>query len=131
MKIIAIAVGGLSGALLRYWVSGVFSHLISEDFPWGTLSVNLIGSFLIGLLWAVFSKRLYLNPELRALIFIGFLGSFTTFSSYALETLNLFRSSEIKAALLNIVYNNVFGLFAVILGTASAFYLIKIMKKLI
>jgi CrcB protein len=128
MKIFAIAIGGISGALLRYWVSGIFSHLISEDFPWGTLSVNLIGSFLIGLLWAIFSKRLYLTPELRALIFIGFLGSFTTFSSYALESLNLFRNNEIKAAVLNILYNNIFGLFAVILGTASAYYLIKLLK---
>ncbi len=128
MKVFAIAIGGVSGALLRYWVSGIFSHLISEDFPWGTLSVNLIGSFLIGLLWAVFSKRLYLTPEIRALIFIGFLGSFTTFSSYALESLNLFRNNEIKAAVLNILYNNVFGLLAVILGTASAYYLIKLLK---
>ncbi len=128
MKILAIGIGGIIGALLRYWVSGVFNYLISEDFPWGTLSVNLIGSFFIGLLWALFSKRLYLNPELRALIFIGILGSFTTFSSYALESLNLFRNNEIKAAILNIVYNNVFGLFAVILGTASAYYLIKLLK---
>ncbi len=128
MKILAIGIGGIIGTLLRYWVSGVFNYLISEDFPWGTLSVNLIGSFFIGLLWALFSKRLYLNPELRALIFIGILGSFTTFSSYALESLNLFRNNEIKAAILNIVYNNVFGLFAVILGTASAYYLIKLLK---
>lgn len=102
-SLVAIAVGGGAGALMRYGVSlGVHSWL-GRGFPWGTLTVNALGSFLMGLLAVFLIERLALGAEWRAAVLVGFLGSFTTFSTFSLETLNLVEQGEIMRAVSNVL----------------------------
>lgn len=122
VKIVYILVGGAIGTYLRYAVSGYSYKLFDWIFPIGTLVVNLIGSFLIGLLWGIFESG-NLSPNIRVFIFIGILGGFTTFSSYMLETLNLYRDGEVRLAIINLLANNIFGLIMVIGG----FFLSKLL----
>ena len=123
MQYLSIAVGGAAGAVLRYLVSGWAYTLLGQGFPWGTLVVNLIGSFLIGFLWQLF-EYVPISPNMRSLIFIGGLGAFTTFSTFAFESLNLFRDGDIRLGVLNILAADVFGillgLLGVILGRMTA-----------
>lgn len=127
IKLLLIAVGGAIGAVLRYGVSGVAYRLFGETFPWGTLAVNLLGSFVLGLLWAL-SERTLFSPRLTAFLFIGMLGAFTTFSTYSLESFNLLRDGEIRLGLTNIVASNVLGLAVVLLGFVCARYLFDVLK---
>ncbi len=103
LQLIAIAAGGALGALARYGMSNGVYALLGRDFPWGTLAVNLLGSFLMGLLFVLFLERLSLGPEWRGAVLIGFLGAFTTFSTFSIETLNLLESGAMLAAFLNMV----------------------------
>ncbi len=114
-KLLFIAGGGALGAVLRYAVSGVTYRFMPHDFPWGTLCVNLVGCFLIGLLWEI-SNNLLIGQNLKNFVFIGGLGAFTTFSTFGLETLNLLRAGEMKFAALNIFTSNFLGLVLVFLG---------------
>ncbi|NKB37171.1 MAG: fluoride efflux transporter CrcB [Gammaproteobacteria bacterium] len=97
-----IAAGGATGALLRYWMSGGIHAVLGRGFPYGTLSVNVIGSFAMGLLYVYVSERLEISEESRALLGIGLLGAFTTFSTFSIETLNLIEAGKFPEALLNI-----------------------------
>lgn len=115
MNLLFIAAGGALGALLRYGVSGWVYRFTSGDFPWGTIAVNLSGCFLIGFLWES-AQRVTISPEIRSLIFIGFLGAFTTFSTFGLETVNLLRDGEIRQALNNILLSNISGIALVFAG---------------
>ncbi len=115
MQYLFIAVGGASGAILRYLVSGWAYALLGTGFPWGTLLVNLIGSFVIGFLWQMFSTAA-ISPNMRHLIFTGGLGAFTTFSTFALESINLFREGDIKLGLANILISDFLGLALVVVG---------------
>lgn len=120
IKIILILTGGAIGTLARYLLAALPHRYIEGIFPWGTLTVNALGSFAIGLLWGIFEMR-DISPQARTFIFIGLLGGFTTFSTYALETLNLFREGDMKTALINILANNVLGIGLVF----SGFYISK------
>jgi len=102
LQILAIAGGGAVGAVARFLVSTGVYRLLGRDFPWGTLAVNLLGSFGMGLLFVLLLERSLASPELRAAILIGFLGSFTTFSTFSLETLTLVEQGEALRALLNV-----------------------------
>jgi CrcB protein len=102
LQILAIASGGALGAVARFLMSNGVYRMLGRDFPWGTLSVNLLGSFAMGLLFVLLLERSLLAPELRAAILIGFLGSFTTFSTFSLETLTLVEQGEMLPALLNV-----------------------------
>lgn len=108
-----------AGSLLRYVASGVIQNFMGATFPWGTLFVNLTGSFLIGFLWESF-EYLTITPDARAFIFMGMLGSFTTFSTYAFETVNLFKDNEFLAATVNILASNLLGIFLCLAGFFSA-----------
>jgi fluoride exporter len=103
LQIIVIAVGGALGSLARYGMSNGVYALLGRGFPWGTLAVNVLGSFLMGLLFVLFLERLTLAPEWRAAVLIGFLGAFTTFSTFSIETLNLLEEGAILGAFLNMV----------------------------
>ena len=103
--LVMIAAGGAAGTLCRYglvnWVNS-FSYSKSQwgGFPLGTLSVNVIGSFLIGIIYVLVAERLALHPEWRNVAMVGFLGAFTTFSSFSLETIMLLENGQLTYALL-------------------------------
>jgi len=111
-ELVAIAAGGALGAVMRFWVStGVYSWL-GRDFPYGTLSVNVIGSFFIGIAFVLLTERLTVGAEVRAFIMIGFLGAFTTFSTFSLESLFLLQEGLLVKAMGNVMLNVVLCLFA-------------------
>lgn len=116
-KIILVGVGGFIGAVLRYLVSG-WVHAISRDtsFPSGTLTVNLIGCFLVGLFYYLMQSRGLFSPEWRLVLFIGVLGAFTTFSTFGNETFLLAQHSEMSLAVLNVTLHVILGLMAVWAG---------------
>ena len=115
-KTIFIALAGLAGTLIRYWLAGFVTRQYGENFPWGTLIVNLIGSFLAGALYHLAEERLLISPALRTVILIGLLGGFTTFSSYGLQTFTLLRDGQLGLATLNVALSNVLGLLMVWTG---------------
>lgn len=115
-QVFAIAGGGAVGALLRFWMSQGVYLLLGRGFPYGTLVVNSLGSFLMGLLYVYLLDRSHVAPEWRAAILIGLLGAFTTFSTFSIETLNLFEQGEQLKALMNIFLSVVLCLFATWLG---------------
>ncbi len=102
LQILAIAGGGAVGAVARFLVSTGVYRLFGRDFPWGTLAVNVFGSFGMGLLFVLLLERSLIGPEARAAILVGFLGSFTTFSTFSLETLTLVEQGEMLRASLNV-----------------------------
>ncbi len=109
--------GGASGALLRYWASGLAHKIYTGVFPWGTLVVNMSGSFLIGFCWGLLGQE-NISTNVRSFLFIGLLGSFTTFSTFAFESLNLIRDGNIKFALINVLASNILGILLVLVGFA-------------
>lgn len=118
MNILLVMVGGAIGSLARFLLSGFAQKFVSNGFPIGTLMVNLIGSFIIGLLWGVFENQT--ASQLRVFLFVGILGGFTTFSAYSIETLNLFRDGNVRLAVLNFLLNNVLGILLAFCGLATA-----------
>ena len=114
--ILFIACGGAIGAIFRYGASlGVYS-LLGRGFPYGTLFVNVTGSLLMGMLSILMIERFNVGPEWRAAILVGLLGSFTTFSTFSLETLNLLEQGDVMRAVANMALSVVVCLAAVWLG---------------
>ena len=125
-NILIVGVGGFIGSVMRYLVSGYAQQISkSVDFPYGTLAVNVIGCFIIGFLSQLAENRGVFTSESRLLVFTGFLGGFTTFSSFGNETLNLARDNQMMNALANIGANLAIGLFAVWLGRTAAYLIWK------
>jgi CrcB protein len=121
-NLILVGVGGFIGSVARYLVSGYVQQLGNGNlFPFGTAAVNVIGCFVIGLLSQLAEARGVFSPEARALVFVGVLGGFTTFSTFSNETFNLFRSGESAAALFNLGLQIIGGLGAVWLGRTVAY----------
>ena len=105
MSIISIAIGGAAGSLCRYGMSNGIYLLLGRSFPYGTLAVNILGSFIMGIVYILMIERASISEELRAGITIGLLGAFTTFSTFSIETINLIESGEILKAGLNILFS--------------------------
>lgn len=116
-KLIFLALAGSLGTLARYGLSGLVQRLNGASFPLGTLAVNVTGCFLAGLLWTLFEERWAVSGETRAIVFAGFMGAFTTFSAYMVETGAFVRTSEWVYAAGNVVLQNGFGFAALILGS--------------
>ena len=115
--IILIGLGSGLGGGLRYWLSGVIAERVGETFPWGTISVNIIGSLLIGLLAAFAdSERILMSPSSRQFLMIGFCGGFTTFSAFSLQSLRLIQSNEWLHAGGHILLSVALCLFGVFVG---------------
>lgn len=119
-QLLAIASGGAVGAVLRYWTSTTIHARFGTAFPYGTLTVNVLGSLLIGFLYIWFIERAAAGPALRAFLMIGLLGAFTTFSTFSLETLNLLESGEPGRALLNVMLSVTVCLLATGFGILAA-----------
>jgi CrcB protein len=116
-QLIAIALGGAFGAVMRFLVSSGVYNWLGRDFPYGTLVVNVIGSFLLGLsIEALIVQRIVFAADYRAAILVGFIGAFTTFSTFSLETVILIEQDAFAKALLNIFASVLICLFAVSLG---------------
>lgn len=114
-QLIFIALGGSLGCVLRFVVSTMIQNSAGASFPWGTFAVNIVGSFLIGFLAEMFDAVI-VPSQWRSFATIGFLGGFTTFSTFSFETLNLLREKEYLYAFGNILASNVVGLAAVVAG---------------
>jgi CrcB protein len=119
-QVLAIAAGGAIGALLRYWVSSAVQNRTTSVFPYGTLTVNVIGSLLIGFLYIWLIERLAVGPAVRAFMLIGVLGAFTTFSTFSIETLNLMESGHLGKALVNMLVSVIVCVGAAGLGVLAA-----------
>ena len=117
-KLLWIGAGGALGALARYALSGWAQRFGGYDFPWGTVAVNALGCFLFGVIWSLAEDRLIVNSETRLFVLTGFLGAFTTFSTYLFETGALLRNTQWSSAALNLLGQNSIGLAGVFLGMA-------------
>ncbi len=114
--LIAIALGGAAGALGRYAVVGWVNALFNQAFPYGTLVVNVVGSFLIGVVYVFVIEKLHAVPEVKALVMVGFLGAFTTFSTFSLETVSLLESGRVFSAALYVISSVVLCVLSTFLG---------------
>ncbi len=115
-QLLAIAGGGALGAVLRFLMSSNIYRVFGRDFPYGTLTVNVLGSFCMGIFFIVNVESGILSAESRIIIIVGFLGAFTTFSTFSIETLSLLESGELSRAALNIFLSVALCLCATWLG---------------
>lgn len=120
MNLLAVAVGGAMGALMRYGITGWLQALTGSSFPLGTLAVNVVGSFVIGVVLQAGTERYMMAPETRLLLTTGLCGALTTFSTFAYESLRLLEEQQWAAAAGNIVLNVALCLLAVWLGVLAA-----------
>lgn len=115
-----VSIGAVAGACARYLISRYTARLLSPDFPYGTLLINVTGSFVLGLFLVWTSERVLVDPRWRLLVAVGFCGSYTTFSSYAFESFAYFEQGHWELFATNVLTNNVLCLAAVIAGAALA-----------
>lgn len=120
-QVVAVAIGGALGALSRYWVVGLIARLFERNFPYGTLVVNVVGSFLIGIGYILIVERLQVASEWHAILMVGFVGAFTTFSTFSLETVSLIQEGRLVAAL-TYIFSSV---LVCLLATAAGMMLTK------
>ena len=119
-KLLLLAIAGALGTLARYGLSGLVHRSTSALFPWGTLAVNILGCFLAGMLWTLFESRWPVTSQTRTIVLVGFMGAFTTFSAYILETGAMVQSSQWQPALCNLALQNGLGFAALYAGAVLA-----------
>lgn len=117
-KLGLIALAGAIGTLARYWMSGLVYDLLGRDFPWGTAAVNILGCFLFGLVWELGEGRMLIRPETRAIVLTGFMGAFTTFSTFIFESGGFLEDGRWLPALANVSFQTVVGFVALFAGLA-------------
>jgi CrcB protein len=117
---LAISVAAIVGANLRYFLSRIAARELGPVFPYGTLFINIIGSVIVGFFIIWTSERVLIDPRWRLLVVVGFCGSFTTFSSYAFETMAYFEQGQWGLLVVNIISNNVLCLGGALAGMALA-----------
>jgi len=117
---LAISVAAILGANLRYLISRLAVKEFGPVFPYGTLIINIVGSFIVGLFVIWTTERVLIDPRWRLLVVVGFCGSFTTFSSYAFESMALFEQGQWALMLANVFANNILCLAGALAGIAVA-----------
>ncbi len=118
--LVAIALGGATGALARYFVAQQMTQWLGAGFPWGTFTVNLVGSFVLGLLAETFALAADASPALRGFLIVGLLGSFTTFSTFSLDVALLFQRDRIDLAALYIAGSVILAIAGLYVGLKLA-----------
>lgn len=115
-KLLLIAFAGAAGTLARFWLADAVYRLLGPDFPWGTWAVNVLGCLLFGLVWVLSEERFLISGETRLIVLVGFMGAFTTFSTYVFESAQLASGGEWLRMSLNLLGQNVAGFAAFLLG---------------
>jgi fluoride exporter len=113
LKYLMVGVGGFAGAIARFWLGSYIGGKMGTRFPYGTFVINISGSFLVGLIMTVLSERMPLSPNWRYLVPIGFIGAYTTFSTFEYETLRSLQDGQFWVASLNVGLSVVLGFAAV------------------
>jgi fluoride exporter len=108
-KYFAVGVGGFVGSIVRFWLATYVGQRMGTRFPYGTFLVNITGSFLVGMVMTILTERTHLSPTWRYLIPIGFIGGYTTFSTFEFETLRAIQDGQFTIGLLNLVLSVVVG----------------------
>ena len=119
-ELVLLAIAGAVGTLARYWLGGFVQRIAGESFPWGTLVVNVLGCLLFGFVWPLAGERMLISGQTRMIILVGFMGAFTTFSTFAFETEDFLADAEWLRGLGNIALQNILGIAAVGLGFVIA-----------
>jgi fluoride exporter len=120
LDFLAISLGAIAGANLRYWMSRYAVRVLGPVFPYGTLAINVLGSFVLGFFLVWTTERTIVDPRWRLLIAVGFCGGFTTFSSYAYETMTFFEQGQWALLTANFVSNNLLACAGILAGMALA-----------
>ena len=118
-KYLVVGIGGFLGAIARFWLGGYVSSKMGTRFPYGTFLINCSGSFLIGFIVTVLAEKTHWSPNWRYLIPIGFIGAYTTSSTFEYETFRVVQDGEFAIAFLNIFLSVALGFFAVWLGVIA------------
>jgi CrcB protein len=124
MLLLLIALGGAAGAVARYGLDGWVQNATGPSFPWGTMLINVSGSFLLGIVVRLL-EGLHASPSWRAALAIGFCGAYTTFSTFSFETARLLQHRQWTLAIGNILGNLLLSLFAIFLGFGAAHWLLQ------
>jgi fluoride exporter len=117
-KLLALCIAGALGTLARYGIQGLVQRWTGGSFPWGTLAVNALGCLAFGIVWSAASERQLIGPQTRTLLLVGFMGAFTTFSSFVFETAQLGRGGQWLLAGANVGLELMLGALALFAGIA-------------
>lgn len=120
MRLIWIGLASFFGGISRYLVGGWVDRFSQGPFPWGTFAVNASGSFLLGFIFTALTERFSTDPDLRVALTVGFIGAYTTFSTFAFETLKLGQDGAILLSILNAIGSIAVGLVCVLVGVVAA-----------
>lgn len=119
LKYVMVGIGGFLGAIARFWLGGYVGDRMGSRFPWGTFIINCSGSFVVGFIITLLAERTHWSPNWRYLIPVGFVGAYTTFSTFEYETLRAMQDGNFVIAALNIVLSVVLGFVAVWMGVVA------------
>ena len=118
-KYLIVGVGGFAGSIARFWLGAYIGQRMGSRFPYGTLLINITGSFLVGFVMTVLTEKTSLSPNWRYLVPIGFIGGYTTFSTFEFETLRAMQDGQFTIGILNVVLSVLVGFLMVWMGAMA------------